>query len=709
MTSTTKAIGLIGGSGLLYGGDNEGERIEVSTKFGKVVCYKLQRFDSKLNVYFVQRHQADTNFDYSQPHNINHPAILTALATFNVEFIFSICSVGSLKPQHQPGAIFIADDYFCPWDIRTTFEGFEAHCMPIVDQSVRELIGQALDRINLKYVNGGVYANTTGPRLESKAEIKFLADYADVVGMTAAHEAVISAELKIPYAMVCMVDNMANGIQVDGGDGDITVDSIVKLQKENKSRCKKIVEEVFNTFCALEGAEPEFDSIIHAKHVVSVDDKNTIWDSAAIGIKNGVITRIASSKEALEWNTTGAEVSHHPDGIIMPGLINAHTHVPMSYFRGCGDDLELQAWLTTRIWPTEAAHLNAEFVGEATEFAIAEMILGGTTCFNDMYFFAEETAKQVYKTGMRGVMGAVLIEFPSAYAKDSGDYLCKGRTMIEQFKDMERVHFAVAPHSPYTVSDASLKECYQLSKEYNIPFHIHLHETHSEVHDSENRNETPFKHTSDKACRPLKNLLELGIVDHSFVAVHMTQLTDNEIAEYSNTKGSVVHCPRSNLKLASGMCPIHKLKEAGVNVALGTDGAGCNNSLDMFSEMKLASLLSKGVTGNAESMNAADSIRMATINGAKALGLQDKLGSIEVGKYADVIVVDTSSVNMMPMYDPASNLVYCCERGNVTNVWIHGKQVLKNRQLTTIDLSTVKNTCQKHFLKIQETLDRLNQ
>lgn len=365
---------------------------------------------------------------------------------------------------------------------------------------------------------------------------------------------------------------------------------------------------------------------------------------------------------------------------LLPGLINCHTHAPMTLMRGIADDLQLMDWLQNHIWPLEQKWMSEAFVRDGTDLAIAEMILGGTTCFNDMYFFPEITAAQAVHHGMRASIGLIAIDFPSVWAENSAAYIEKGLALHEQLRHEPLITTAFAPHAPYTVSDEPLKKIRMFADELELPIHMHVHETLHEVE----------QEMAKSGQRPLQRLQGLGLVNPSLLAVHMTQLTDDEIRMIAEAGAHIVHCPESNLKLASGFCPVAKCLDAGINIAIGTDGAASNNDLDMFGEMRTTALLAKAVAGDARAVPAMTALRMATINGAKALGLDHMIGSLAIGKAADVIAVDLSNLETQPLYCPVSQIVYAAGRQHVTDVWIAGKRLLNRRNLTTMNIADLK-------------------
>ena len=417
------------------------------------------------------------------------------------------------------------------------------------------------------------------------------------------------------------------------------------------------------------------DTLIHPRWVVTVNDDNQVLENHSVAINDGQIIAIVPRSEAAEFEAE--QELTLDDHALMPGLVNAHTHAAMSLMRGMADDKALMDWLQNHIWPAEVRLVNPEFVALGTELAVAEMIKGGTTCFNDMYFFPEEAAKVVDATGIRGSLGIILLDFPSAYGTGPDDYLNKGMALREQYSDHARLSFVLAPHAPYTVSDGPFADVVRLSKEHDLPVHMHIHETSDEVDMA----------VADNGKRPLQRLTDLGLVNDKLLAVHMTQLNDEEISQLADAGTHILHCPESNLKLASGFCKVAALNDAGINVAVGTDGAASNNDLDMFGEMRTAALLAKGVASDATAVPAETALRMATINGAKALGLSDKIGSVEVGKQADLVAVDLGCLETQPVYDAVSQLVYAAGPQHVSDVWVNGKVLLKEGMLTTIDAS----------------------
>lgn len=434
------------------------------------------------------------------------------------------------------------------------------------------------------------------------------------------------------------------------------------------------------------------DTRIDASWIIPIEPVGTVWQDHSVIINEGRIIDILPQADAATTYQTNAHtvLDHH---ILTAGLINAHTHAAMNLLRGYADDLPLMTWLQDYIWPAESHWVSSEFVHDGSLLACAEMIRGGVTCFADMYFFPESTARAVEHSGMRAVIGIIALDFPSAYAQDANEYLHKGLQLHDQLRHHGLMTTMFAPHGPYTVSDEPLSRIATLAEELDIPIHIHLHETHDEILQSEQQ----------YGMRPLQRLDELGLLTPRLISVHMTQLTPAEIDSYAQAGAHVIHCPESNLKLASGACPVQALSDAGVNVALGTDGAASNNDLDMFGEMRSAALLSKLVTNRADSGRAESVLRMATINAARALGLEQTVGSIERNKAADLMAVSIKHPEAQPLYNPIAHLVYSANRADVTDVWVAGKQILRERELTTLDINELVQTAQQWQTRISST------
>jgi 5-methylthioadenosine/S-adenosylhomocysteine deaminase len=421
------------------------------------------------------------------------------------------------------------------------------------------------------------------------------------------------------------------------------------------------------------------DTLLHARWIVPIEPTGQVLTGHTLAMGNGRIQALLPTPDARQRFPDAGEVNLDSHALL-PGLINLHTHAAMSLLRGLADDLPLHDWLQNHIWPAEARHASWDFVFDGTQIACAEMIRGGVTCFNDMYFFPEAAAESVLGAGIRAALGLIVIEFPSNYATDAEDYLSKGLEMRDRYKTEPLLRFCMAPHAPYTVSDANLERVGTMAAQLDMPIHIHLHETEEEISIS----------LREHGVRPLQRLHGLGLLGPGLIAVHAVHLQRDEIALLARNGCHVAHCPTSNLKLASGVAPVANLMEQGVNLGLGTDGAASNNRLDIFAEMRLAALLAKGSSGQADAVPAHRALRAATLDAARALGLEGTTGSLEPGKSADVIAVDLSSLETLPCYDPVSDLVHAAGREQVTHVWVAGKQLMKERRLTTLDEAALR-------------------
>lgn len=421
------------------------------------------------------------------------------------------------------------------------------------------------------------------------------------------------------------------------------------------------------------------DLLIEARWVVPVEPRGVVHEDHAVVVQGGIIVDLLPQ--------AGARARYAPretvrlDGhALIPGLVNAHTHNPMTLLRGIADDLPLMTWLKEHIWPVEARVMAPDFIRDGVELAVAEMLRGGTTCANENYFFPDAIAETCHRLGFRACVGLPVIEFPGAWASTRDEYFDKALAVHDAWRDDALLTTSFVPHAPYTVSDASFERIRMLSDQLDLPVHLHLMETAQEVEDSKR----------EHGLRPMQRLARLGLVNDRLLAVHMTQVSDAEIAQCAEAGVSVAHCPESNLKLASGFCPVAKLRRAGVNVAIGTDGAASNNDLDMFGEMRTAALLAKAVAGDASAFSAAEALHAATQGGAHAMGLGERIGSIVAGKQADLVAVSLDEIESLPMYDVVSQLVYACGRRQVSDAWIAGRRLLDGRRLTAIDEAEVK-------------------
>jgi 5-methylthioadenosine/S-adenosylhomocysteine deaminase len=420
------------------------------------------------------------------------------------------------------------------------------------------------------------------------------------------------------------------------------------------------------------------DLLITARWIVPVEPDRMVLEGHAVAVEDGAIIEVLP-RDAGGAKYAPRERVNLPEHALIPGLVNAHTHNPMTLLRGLADDLPLMTWLQQHIWPVEAKVIGPGFVRDGVELAIAEMLRGGTTCCNENYFFPDAQAAAYRAHGFRARVGLPIIEFPSAWAKDRDEYFDRALAVHDDLRGDPLVGTAFGPHAPYTVADASFERIRTLSDQLDVPVHLHLMETAQEVEDSRR----------EHGLRPMQRLQKLGLVNDRLIAVHMTQVSDAEIAVCAEAGVSVVHCPESNLKLASGFCPAEKLRRGGVNLALGTDGCASNNDLDMFGELRSAALLAKALAGDAAAFGDAFALRAATLNGAKALGLHAIIGSIEPGKRADLAAVRMDEVETQPLYNVLSQLAYAVSRRQVSDVWIDGKRKLRGGALVDFDLAGV--------------------
>ena len=419
-------------------------------------------------------------------------------------------------------------------------------------------------------------------------------------------------------------------------------------------------------------------NLIHPRYLVAVRPQGIVLEKHSIAIEQGLIVSIMTRDES-ERIYPEAESIELPDHVLLPGFINMHTHSPMTLLRGYADDMDLDVWLREHIWPAEQEFVGPSFVADGARLAIAEMFRAGTTCFNDMYFFPDVLGETCLETGIRASIGVPLIETQTAWASDIDSYFEQGLRLHDEWRSEPLLSITFSPHAPYSVSDETLRRVATHSRELEVPVHLHLLETTWDIKHSLQHHDV----------HPLHRLKDLDLLNSRLLAVHMTQLSSEDIDQLVQSGVHVVHCPQSNLKLASGICPLASLFEAGVNVALGTDGAASNNDLDLLSEAQTAALLAKGISGNAKAVDAFQALEMLTINGAKALGIDKLTGSIEVGKAADLCAIDLSCPETQPLYHVVSQVIYAASRRQVSDVWVAGRRVLEAGQLTTIDLEEV--------------------
>jgi len=420
-------------------------------------------------------------------------------------------------------------------------------------------------------------------------------------------------------------------------------------------------------------SDAPLDLLLFPTWLVPVEPAGVVLKGHGLGVRDGRIALIAPRAVALKYQAI--ETRELEGMLLAPGLINAHGHAAMTLFRGLADDLPLQRWLKDHIWPAESRWVDEDFVRCGTELAIAEQLKGGITCFSDMYFYPSVVSELVHKHGVRAQITIPVLDFPVPDARDADEALRKGVALFDDLKHHPRITVAFGPHAPYSVADDKLESIRVLVAEMDAGIHMHVHETAHEVQ------EALRKHGE----RPLARLARLQLLGPRFQAVHMTQVDDDDLALLTEHNCSVIHCPESNLKLASGFCPVERLWEAGINVAVGTDGAASNNDLDLLGETRTAALLAKAVAGSATALDAHRALRMATLNGARALGIDEHTGSLEIGKFADLVALDLSGLAQQPLYDPVSQLIYSTSRDAVRHVWVSGKQLLESGRLTRMD------------------------
>lgn len=436
----------------------------------------------------------------------------------------------------------------------------------------------------------------------------------------------------------------------------------------------------------------DVELILSPSWIIPVVPRDRVYEDCSLVIDSGKIVEICPSGE-LDSRYRAKQHIILNGKALMPGLINAHGHLAMSLLRGYADDKPLMTWLEQHIWPAEQRWVDEEFVSDGAQLAIAEMLSSGTTCFSDMYFFPEATARAAFDSGIRAHVYFPILDFPTAWAKDSDEYLSKGLSLHDDYRTHELVTIGFGPHAPYTVSDAPLKKIATYAEELQAPVQIHLHETAFEV-------ESALESTQK---RPSQRLADLGLLSPLTQCVHMTQVTDEDIDILKNSGAHVVHCPESNLKLASGLCPVQKLLDNNINVCLGTDGAASNNDLDMFGELKTAALIGKICDGDASAVGAMTALELATINGAKALGIEDKIGSLEAGKQADVIAIDLSAIQHTPMHNPISQIAYTHVGDKVSDVWVKGRQLKSDGKLTALNTEALQEKAKHWKDKLSQT------
>jgi len=437
------------------------------------------------------------------------------------------------------------------------------------------------------------------------------------------------------------------------------------------------------------------DTLIAPRWCIPVEPSGVVLTSHAVVVIDGKITDLLPLEKALASYQPSVLIER-PEHALIPGLVNAHTHAAMTLFRGLAEDMPLEPWLREGIWPAEKRWVSAEMVRDGTELAIAEMLSAGITCFSDQYFYPEIVAETAVDLNMRAMIGTPVVEFPTSWARNAEEYLRKGSDLVhDPYAEHPLIATCYAPHSISALTDESFTELRVLADQLDVPVQMHLHETAAEIAAS----------IQQTGKRPCERLDELGLVNASLLAVHAIHMTDDEIQRLAEAGVNVAHCPRSNLKLASGIAPVYAYKANGVNVAIGTDSAASNNVLDVLAEIRLAALLSKATSEDASSVSAAEALHLGTLGGAQALGLAHTTGSVTKGKWADLVCVDLSRLNSQPIYDVESQLVYTADASQVSDVWVAGKHQLDNGELTHINTDELLERSNEWRERIAATKD----
>ena len=428
--------------------------------------------------------------------------------------------------------------------------------------------------------------------------------------------------------------------------------------------------------------------------VVPVVPEGAVLENHAVIIEGNRIRAVVEA-DAIAADWPQADRIELPERALIPGLVNMHTHSAMALLRGLADDLPLMRWLHENIWPAEKLIMGPDYVLAGTRLAMAEMLRSGTTCFNDNYFFPDVTAEAAIAAGMRAVVGMPVIGFPTPWAETEDEYFRRGLEVHQRFATETLVDVSFVPHAPYSVGDSAFRRIRTLAEELDINVHLHLLEARGEIEASREQ----------YGLHPLDRLDALGLLGPRLLAVHMTQLVDIDLPRLARAGVHVVHCPDSNMKLASGICPVAALDRAGVNVCVGTDGAASNNDLSLLAEMRQTALLAKVSSADPEAVPARRALSMATLHGARALGMEDRIGSIEPGKCADLIAIRLDRIETQPVYDVISQIVYAAQDSQVTDVWVNGRRLLESRCLTTLDENEILESCGDWQQRIAQAID----
>ncbi len=435
----------------------------------------------------------------------------------------------------------------------------------------------------------------------------------------------------------------------------------------------------------------QVNTLIHARWVIPVNTNRDILEHHTLAIQGDSIIDILPTTDVAGRYQAAQE--HNLDRhALIPGFINAHGHAAMSLFRGLADDLPLMDWLNNHIWPAESRWVSEEFVHDGTRLSIAEMIRCGTTTYSDNYFYPDASATAANNAGMRAQIVFPILDFPTTWGKDADDYIEKGLATHDKFRNHSLVRVGFGPHAPYTVSDEPLKKIATLAEQLDLPVQMHIHESADEINQAMEKD----------GRRPIQRLADIGFLSPRLQCVHMTQMNEADYQLIARNGCHVVHCPESNLKLASGFMPLDRMQQEGINVALGTDGCASNNDLDMLGEMRTAALLAKAVGHNATALSAHEALAAATINGARAMGIEEQVGSLENGKLADMAAFALDEIENYPLYNPVSQLVYTASRNQATHVWVNGRLLMDNRRLTTLDESFLIENARQWQKKITE-------
>ena len=434
------------------------------------------------------------------------------------------------------------------------------------------------------------------------------------------------------------------------------------------------------------------DTLVSARWVMPVEPDGRVLEHHSVAIRSGRIEAVLPTAEArLRYDAR--ETLDRPHHVLLPGLVNAHTHAAMVLMRGRAENLPLGPWLRTAVWPLERRWLDPEYVHDGTELAIAEMLRGGITCFADMHLWPDVVARTAAAAQMRASVGLVVTEAATSWAATADEYIDRGMRLRDEYKGDPLISTHFAPHSPYSASDGTLARVRRLADELDLPVAVHLHETAVEIEQSL------------QACgkRPLARLAALGLASPQLVAIHMTQVEPEDLDLLAEARASVVHCPESNLKLGAGVCPVAKLLGRGIRVALGTDGAASNNDLDLLAEARIAGFVSAGVAATPGELIASDLVRMATLEGAQTLGLGEVTGSLVPGKWADLCCIDLRAPRSWPVHDVATAVIYAASSQQVTDTWVAGRRLLADGHLRTVDESAVLERAETWAARLDAT------